>query len=98
MIRRPSPPRGDANFLSASFPVRLLLSQNKEVSIGAKKIRRSEFSMGQPSFEASNAIIYLTYGAFLYEPPLPLSVVHDSPVVLEPSDCSLGSSDFTSHG
>lgn len=22
--------------------------------------------MGQPSFEASNAIIYLTYGAFLY--------------------------------
>jgi hypothetical protein len=25
----------------------------------------SQANMGQPSFEASNAIIYLTYGAFL---------------------------------
>jgi len=25
--------------------------------------------MGQPSFQASNAIIYLTYGAFLYVRP-----------------------------
>lgn len=24
--------------------------------------------MGQPSFAASNAIIYVTYGLFLYEP------------------------------
>lgn len=26
--------------------------------------------MGQPSFQASNAIIYVTYGVFLYAPPL----------------------------
>lgn len=28
--------------------------------------RRKLSKMGQPSFQASNAIIYLTYGAFLY--------------------------------
>ena len=27
--------------------------------------------MGQPSFQASNAIIYLTYGAFLYDASCP---------------------------
>ena len=29
------------------------------------------FVMGQPSFQASNAIIYFTYGAFLYEASCP---------------------------
>ena len=32
--------------------------------------------MGQPSFQASNAIIYLTYGAFLYVEPHMLSHNH----------------------
>ncbi len=35
--------------------------------------------MGQPSFQASNAVIYLTYGAFLYAPtPDPRAGATDS--------------------
>jgi len=32
----------------------------------AKDLNESTFNMGQPSTQASNAIIYLSYGAFLY--------------------------------
>jgi hypothetical protein len=33
----------------------------------AKRPNPTSKTMGQPSFEASNALIYVSYGAFLYE-------------------------------
>ena len=38
------------------------------IPASTRKVRFSPFTMGQPSFQASNAIIYLTYGSFLYVP------------------------------
>ncbi|TVY87231.1 hypothetical protein LAWI1_G006011, partial [Lachnellula willkommii] len=50
--------------------------------------------MGQPSHPASNAIIYLSYGAFLYVEKTILPVSH-YPIV---ADLLPESSDATSHG
>lgn len=38
------------------------------IPTSTRKVRFLPFTMGQPSFQASNAIIYLTYGSFLYVP------------------------------
>jgi len=40
-------------------------SRNHHRSSHSAYLPAPPFNMGQPSFEASNAIVYLTYGAFL---------------------------------